>query len=151
MESEPESRDLYPVQPLEPRWVGLRPFQQHSQVLLVAGLAYCGIGLSYILADPTPGKAKALSIALGWWDLGRWGWVFIIAGILAVISSRWPPISRSWGYVALTGLSSGWSAFYLVGIIFDDSPLTNMSSVVIWGLIAYLWRSISGLRNPGDI
>lgn len=135
----------------ERKWLGIRPFQHHSRVLLVAGFAYISIGMTYRFAEPTPERTKALYFALSWWDLDAWGWVFIITGVLAIISSRWPPFSRSWGYVALTSLSSGWAAFYLTGILLHDAPWANFSRVAIWGLMAYLWWAISGLRNPEDL
>lgn len=136
---------------VERRWLGLRPFQQHSHVLVVAGFTYVAIGCSYVFTEPPPSRRQALTVATDWWDLHYWGYVFIFVGVLAFVSSRWPPISRSWGYVALTSLSAGWAAFYLMGIIVHHTPLTNISSVLMWGLIAYLWRGISGLRNPGDV
>lgn len=129
-------------------WLGIRPWQRHSLVLMVAGLVYVLIGLSYILTEPTPSRALALKYALVLASVDVWGWVFILSGILSIISARWPPISETWGYTVLTGLSAAWAAFYLVGIVFGHSPTANISGVFSWGLIAFLWWAISGLINP---
>jgi len=131
-------------------WRGLRPWKRHGLVLLVAGLVYVGIGMSYILTEPTPSRSIALVVALKWWSIRGWGGVFMFAGFLAIISSRWPPISKTWGYMVLTGLTAGWSMFYLVGILFFHSPWANVSGTLIWGLVAFMWWAISGLRNPGE-
>lgn len=132
-------------------WLGVRPWKRHSLVLMVAGFVYVAIGISYIWAEPTPTREVALHFALQWISLEHWGVIFICAGLLAIISSRWPPVSETWGYTVLTGLSSAWSAFYLVGVLFWHSPPTNLSGVMSWGLIAFMWWAISGLINPSDI
>lgn len=129
-------------------WRGIRPWKRHSLVLMVAGLVYVAIGASYILAEPTDTRRVALHFALQWFSLMTWGWIFICSGFLAILSSRWPPVSETWGYTVLTGLSSGWAMFYLVGVLFWHSPPTNLSGVMSWGLIAFMWWAISGLKNP---
>lgn len=129
---------------------GLRPWRRHSLVLLVAGLVYVLIGLSYVLAEPTEARRVALQLAFAWAPIQIWGGVFMFSGFLAIISSRWPPISKTWGYMVLTGLSSGWAMFYLMGVVAFDAPSQNLSGVLSWGLIGFLWWAISGLRNPGE-
>jgi hypothetical protein len=129
-------------------WQGMRPWTRHSLVLLVAGLIYVGIGFAFCFTRPTGAKEQALHFALKWWSFQTWGVIFIVAGVLAVISSRWPPVSRTWGYSVLTGLSAAWAAFYGVGIFFADSPTTNLTAGLSWALVAFLWWAISGLRDP---
>ena len=130
-------------------WLGVRIWKRHSLVLLVAGLVYIMIGISYVLADPTPSRAASLKIALRWLELSHWGGIFILSGLLAILSSRWPPFSETWGYTVLTGLSAGWAGFYLVGVL-DGAPRQGLSGVLSWGLIAFMWWAISGLVNPED-
>lgn len=118
---------------------------------MVAGAVYISIGVTMILAgEPSPGRQEALYLPLHWTPQELWGVVWVGAGVMSVISSRWPPVSETWGYIVLTGLSAGWCAFYLVNIIFGDSPLSNMNQVFSWGLVAFLWWAISGLLNPAD-
>lgn len=131
-------------------WMGFRPWQRHSLVLSVAGFVYMAIGVSYYVLDPIPARLVALEVALAWMPFKGWGLVFIIVGLLTIISSRWPPISKSWGYIAMTGLSAGWAAFYLMSIIFGDSPLMNITAVLTWSLTSFLWWAISGLVNPDE-
>ena len=132
-------------------WWGIRPWRRHSLVLMVAGLAYVAIGNSYILAAPTEARRRALVIALSWFPIQYWGAIWIMVGVGAIISARWPPVVETWGYVALTGLSAGWSATYLMGIIFKGAPSSGFTQVIVWGLMAFLWWAISGLVNPDKV
>ncbi|MBA2952103.1 hypothetical protein GON03_18990 [Nocardioides sp. MAH-18] len=126
----------------------LRPWQRHSLVLAVAGAVYVCIGLSYIFSEATPSREASLQLAISWMPLPAWGGVWILVGLLAILSSRWPPASETWGYTTMTGLSAGWAAFYAVGIIMG-APHQGISGVLAWGLVAFLWWAISGLVNPG--
>lgn len=132
-------------------WKALRPWMRHSLVLMVAGLVYIMVGITAFTAEPTPAREKALQFATQWWSLEVWGAIFIFAGLLACISSRWPPVSETWGYTVLTGLSAGWAAFYGAGVVLGDSPASNLGGVFTWGLMAFMWWAISGLINPTGI
>lgn len=131
-------------------WLGVRPWRRHSTVLVVAGFVYIVIGFIYAITPPSPERLQSLWFADQWWPLQIWGYIFMVTGLLAIVSSRWPPISKTWGYTVMTGLSGAWSAFYFVGVLFGGSPIQNLSGSGIWGLVAFLWWAISGLSNPGD-
>ena len=132
-------------------WRGVRKFERHSLVLAVAGTIYILIGISYLVSDPTPQRVAALHYALYVLPYNQWGWVFIVVGVLACVSSRWPPVSDTWGYQALTGQSVAWSAFYLFGVIFYDSSSSNYSAALLWGMLGFMWWAISGLVNPNNV
>lgn len=127
---------------------GLRPWKRHSLILTVSGFLYVLVGFLYINTPSTPGRERALKVILQVAPVHVWGGIFMVAGALAIISSRWPPFAETWGYMVLTGLSSGWAATYLLGIMFFHSPVTNASQVAIWGCLAFMWWAISGLLNP---
>lgn len=127
---------------------GFRPFKRHSLVLMIAGFGYILTGLSYITADMTEARHAALIIALNWFPIQFWGSVFVLVGLMSMLSSRWPTISASWGYMLLTALSAGWSATFVAGVILRDSPSTNLTGALQWGLLAFLWWAIPGFVNP---
>jgi hypothetical protein len=127
---------------------GFRPFKRHGLVLTVAGICYILTGLTYVYAKPTPARKIALQIAFAWFPIELWGTVFVIVGALAVLSSRWPVISDSWGYALLTGLAGGWAATYAAGVMLGNSPISNLTGALQWGLQAFIWWAISGFVNP---
>jgi hypothetical protein len=130
------------------RWWGLRPWKRHSVILMVGGFMYTLLGIQYIVAGPNKAREIALKVLLDVAPIQFWGGVFIFAGLLAMVSSRWPPFSETWGYMVLTSLPAGWGATYLLGILFFDSPATNSTQVALWGMLAFMWWGISGLLNP---
>lgn len=144
-----ERRGLEEDEPMmAPRWWGLRSWNRHSTILLVVGFLFVLIGLSYAFSKPSQNRETALAALLQVAPLNFWGWIFVATGLLSMISTRWPPLSETWGYTALTGLCSGWSAAYLTGIIFFNSPWASLTQVILWGVLAFLWWAISGLPNP---
>lgn len=130
------------------RWWGLRPWKRHSTILMVVGFLYVLVGFQYIVAGPTEPREKALAVLLQFAPVEVWGAVFICAGVLSMVSSRWPPIAETWGYMVLTGLSAGWSATNLTGILFFHAPATGVTQVILWGCLGFIWWAISGLLNP---
>lgn len=131
-------------------WRAVRPWKRHGFALLAGGTLYIVLGIAYITVPLTPESTQGLHIALEWFDINVWGVVFIITGCLAIVSSRWPPISETWGYTVLTALSAGWSATFLIGIWFFDAPNVNWRGVITYGILGFLWWVISGLQNPED-
>jgi hypothetical protein len=129
-------------------WRGVRPFRRHSLVLLVAGFVYVAFGFTLVFIERTRAQERAIEVALDRWPAEVWGVIWVIAGCLAIVSSKWPPISETWGYFVLTGLSAGWATIYATGVIFEGSPTSNLSGTLVWGLVAFLWWAISGLVNP---
>ena len=132
------------------RWMALRDWKRHSLVLAVAGTVYVLVGVSYIASTANASRESALRLALAWMPLPAWGCIWIVVGLLAILSSRWPPASETWGYTTMTALASAWAAFYGLGILLG-SPTQNVSGVLVWGLVAFMWWAISGLVNPGKV
>lgn len=132
-------------------YLGVRPWTRHSLVLLVAGLAYIGIGFSYVYANETNDtNMTAIRLAMKWMPLDYWGAVWIVVGALAIISARWPPISKTWGYSAMTGMSAAWAAMYVIGVVVLGGPLYQINGVFVWGTLAFMWWAISGLIAPEE-
>lgn len=130
-------------------WVRLRPWTRHSLVLGVAGLVYIGIGIAYFDPNPPPAREAALRVALTWMPIQGWSAVFVAVGLLAMLSSRWPVFSLTWGYVTMTGLSALWSGVYLGGIVIGGS-FQGFTGALLFGLLAFMWWAISGLVNPAS-
>lgn len=132
----------------KPHGLGLRPWTRHSMVLFVAGLVYIGLGTAYASEVLSLERQKSLIVALNLMPIQAWGGLFILAGICALLSTRWPIASEKWGYIALTGLSLAWGSAYLFGVLLGLTPIQNITAALSWGLIGFLWYGISGLVNP---
>jgi len=129
-------------------WGLRRQWKRHDVILCVGGLLYILVGVYYIVTSGSQSRWISLEILLRVAPMSVWGVVFIFAGLLSVISSRWPPFAETWGYVVLTSISAGWAAAYLMGILFADAPYTNLISTIVWGLFGFVWWAVSGLLNP---
>lgn len=132
-------------------WLTFRPWQRHSLVLMVGGNLYLifGIALIVMSEELTIRQELHLISVIEVFTITIWGIIFIMAGLLASLSAKWPKFSDSWGYALLTGISSAWSAIYFLGWFFEDVP-SRLSLLLgfAWGMIAFLWWAISGLTNP---
>lgn len=135
---------------INPSWFRVRPWTKHSQILMAGGWGLIATGIGYLYIIPGGPRWEALVVARKLMPIDAWALVWVLVGLLAIISSRWPPASEKWGYMVLTGHCSAWSAFHLVGLPFIDEWQSSFISVVVWGLLAFLWWAIGGLNNPPD-
>ncbi|MCA1806539.1 MAG: hypothetical protein LC687_01550 [Actinobacteria bacterium] len=140
MEEKPQWRDLK-------AWFVFRPYERHSLVLMVGGLAYVGLGASFLIGGPDADRELAIFVATMVMPATFWGFAFVFAGALAVLSSRWPSFSDSWGYAVLTGLTGAWSMVYFTGYFMGHAPSSNLGLGFAWGLTSFMWWAISGLTN----
>ena len=131
-------------------WLSLRPWQRHSLVLAVAGGLYVLIGMTYLLTPDSRSREASLKLAL-FVPLEVWGVVWIVVGVLALTSTRWPPQSKTWGYTALSGLAAAWGSAFLLGVLLLGAPASGLNGAWAYYLLAFLWWAISGLSNPDDV
>lgn len=130
------------------RFLSFKPWTRHGVILVVAGITYIVIGTAYVFHVPSESHAEALYFALNLMPLDWWGFGFILTGLVALISSRWPNWPKSWGYVVLTGWAASWSAFYFAGATLTDAKVVYFGTSGAWALQAFLWWGVSGLVSP---
>lgn len=134
------------------KWLTFRPWQRHGLVQMVGGLAYLFLGVGFLtLGELSVRRSDSISVALSVAPVEFWAFVFIGAGALAVLSSRWPAFHDTWGYMVLVGLSAGWSGVYFTSYFLGPANINNIPYGVIWALLAFMWWAISGLVNPEKI
>lgn len=128
----------------------LRPWQQHSQVLAVAGFVYLVYGVIGVGPSWDSPRDRTLTLAT---YIPAWIWmlVWVVVGLLALVSTRWPPSSKTWGYTALAGLAACWSVIYATSTLLGADLARNFGGMLVWALVSYLWYAISGLVNPDDV
>lgn len=129
-----------------------RPWTVHSPTLFMGGLIHILIGYSYLFLEHAGPRFRALTTALHVAPIEFWVSVFIVAGILTMLSSVWPRSSERWGYIVLAGIDSGWAAVYISSIFVADVVVRESLAIGLsWGLFAFVWRSISRLSDPAQI
>lgn len=133
------------------RWYGIRPWSTHSLVLALSGLAYICIGIATHFIVPYGPRWEALVVARHWMPLDFWAGLFVLVGAATILSARWPPTADKWGYMVLSGFSAGWGAFYAMGVIFENTPVSNLSGTALYWLIAFMWWAISRLLDPETV
>lgn len=127
---------------------GLRRWTRHDLILCLGGVFYVLMGMFYAASKGSPNRDASLQALLRIAPMSFWGGVFVFSGVLALISSRWPPLVETWGYVVLTGISYLWGTAYLTGILFTKAPWSNLGGFLLFGLLGSIWWAVSGLRNP---
>lgn len=130
------------------RYLALRPWTRHSLVLVVGGLIYIFVGLSKILNGIPESRQDALVFALDLIPIEAWGVAFVCLGLFAMLTSRWPSFTKTWGYAALTGFSAAWGSFHIEGILLTDASSEALSSGLLWLFAAFMWWAVSGLVDP---
>ena len=133
--------------PSEYEWARLRPWRRHSLVLAVAGPIYIAFGCIYVFTEPTPERLSNLRLAAAVMPIHLWGIPWILGGILALVSARWPPASETWGYTVLAGLASCWAGCFAVAP-FLGASWAALNGSLIWTMVAFLWWAVAGLANP---
>lgn len=133
------------------RLLHLRPWRRHSLVLAVASVVYLCYGAALITTDAPRARLSGLVVALELMSLTGWGIVWIVAGLFAFASTRWPPQSETWGYAVMSGLAGFWGACYFLGILFQLAPASGVTGGLVWSMLAFMWWAISGLMNPDDM
>lgn len=134
------------------QWLMFRPWRRHGLVLTVGGLVYILMGISFLTLGNLSRKDElSVEVALQIMSVKAWAIVFITAGFLSCLSSRWPVTSDNWGYMLLCGLSSAWSAIYFLGYFIGNGTILNINSGFIWFLASFIWWAISGLVNPQNV
>lgn len=129
-------------------WGIRRKWTRHDLLLLLGGVMYTMLGLVYVVDKPSRNREIALQALLKIAPMQFWGGVFVFAGVLAIISARWPPTVEFWGYVVLTGISFLWATAFLTGILFTKAPWSNVGGFLLFATLGSIWWVVSGLRNP---
>lgn len=130
------------------KWLALRPWGIRSRVLVLIGTIWAAIGIHYIVSPWTTDARAARALALFLVDSHVfWGALFLGIGVLACISSRWPPHQDTWGYVGLVGTSTFWACVNAAGA-FSTDLVKGATGALVWAALAYLLYSISLLAEP---
>jgi ABC-type transport system involved in multi-copper enzyme maturation permease subunit len=116
---------------------------RRGAVLVLLGAIYTLIGIGYITTPLTEAAADQLHFALTIASSYVWGYLFLITGIVAVISSRWPPGKTTWGYGFLAATSLWWAGQYFIGMVIVHAR-GSYRGVLSWLALSVMILIISG-------
>lgn len=118
---------------------------RRGAILLCYGVVWAIIGYGQITA-PAP-DLRGLRLLLQMMPLDVWGWIWVVSGLIAIVSA-WLPPEKDWpGFLALPLMVLPWTVSYLLAWILGDYPRGWLASVV-WGAIAAPVLVVAGWREP---
>ncbi|MFF8910155.1 hypothetical protein [Streptomyces olivaceoviridis] len=94
---------------------------RRGALLTMKGVMATGYGSGQVIAPP--GDQRGLTLLLKIMPLTGWGWVWITAGLAALVCA-WLPPRRDWpGFLAVWLIATPWALAYLVSWWpLDESP-----------------------------
>lgn len=122
-----------------------RVLGRRGAILLSYGTVWLLVGYGQ-LVSPQPDQ-RGLHLALQLLPLTVWGWLWIAAGLIALVSA-WMPQGVDWaGFLALPLIVLPWMASYLVSWLQGDFP-RGWIAAVVWAAIAVPVLVAAGWREP---
>jgi hypothetical protein len=112
-------------------------------VLILFGIIYGLIGASYTAGNLSPTAHANLALALRLAPIYLWGVAWILAGVMALVASHWPPGRDWWGYGVLSGLAIAWCAFSVLGRVIYGAPYA-LTAALLYGCLAAVLLIIAG-------
>lgn len=110
-----------------------RSLGRRGAILLSYGTVWALYGYGQIIS-PQPDQ-RGLTLATNWLSLHTWGWLWIAAGLIAVVSA-WLPQGVDWpGFLVLPLIVLPWMLSYLVSWLQGDFP-RGWVAAAVWGVIA---------------
>lgn len=125
------------------KWNHFKPWDRHGLILMVVGVVYILIGVSYFntntarMGEITINFLPGNTIYLG----------FTVVGAISMISARWPNKPRILGYTVLSAWTTTTASIYIYGGLELDNTALFVTGLT-WALMAFLWWAISGLVSP---
>lgn len=122
-----------------------RMLGRRGAILLCYGIVWSIIGYGQI-TSPAP-DLRGLRLLLQMMPLDAWGWLWVVSGLIAVVSA-WLPQGKDWlGFLALPLMVLPWAVSYLLAWIIGDFP-RGWVATVVWGAIAAPVLVVAGWREP---
>ncbi|MGW3110567.1 hypothetical protein [Streptomyces sp. NPDC001091] len=117
-------------------------------VLTTLGAGWFGYGVLGVLADPRYGTSRGLDVVTARVPMSVLGWVWVICGLLALVSGLAPRVRRlqSAGFTALATPAALWGTAFMVAKITGSYPKAG-GSACGWLAFAVAIVWISGMDD----
>lgn len=115
--------------------------------LLLFGLAYAGIGLSYVFAEPTAPIREAMVWLPSWSPLWACGVAFVAAGGVALVCAFLPLPGDRFGFMALASISAAWAVANVVSWQAEHQA-RGWVTAIVFAAVGGAVLVVSGMPNP---
>ncbi|MFD5656905.1 hypothetical protein [Streptomyces hirsutus] len=123
-------------------------FSRRRAFLITVGLGWAGYGWWGVISDPRYGTSRGLSGITQWVPMGVLGWVWVMAGLLALVAGLLVncPRVQAAGFAGLATPAALWGTAFLVSAV--TSYPSGAGSACGWlsFALAVLW--VSGMDDP---
>ncbi|WP_406170390.1 hypothetical protein OIE52_39460 [Streptomyces canus] len=117
---------------------------RRGAILLSYGTVWALYGYGQLISPPA--AQPGLTLALQMLSITVWGWLWIVTGVLAVVSAFVPQGVDWFGFVALVLIVLPWTLSYLVSWLQGDFP-RGWVAAAVWGAIAVPVIVVAGWRE----
>jgi hypothetical protein len=122
-----------------------RTLGRRGVILLCYGAVWALYGYAQVASPPPDRRGLQPLIELA--PLAAWGWLWMVAGVLAMVSA-WLPTGRDWAaFPALQLVVLPWMGCYLVTWLMGDYP-RGWIAAAVWGLISVPVWVVAGWPEP---
>lgn len=122
-----------------------RALGRRGAILLSYGVVWAIVGYGQI-TSPAP-DLRGLRLLLQMMSLDAWGWIWVVSGLVAIVSA-WLPQGRDWpGFLALPLMVLPWMVSYFLAWVLGDFP-RGWVATVVWGAIAAPVLVAAGWAEP---
>lgn len=113
------------------------------------GIAYLALGVSYVFVPSSAGREASLRYITEHLPLSTIGWLWLIAGAVAVFGSRLDRPQDKWSFMALTIAPFFWGCFYL-GAVFTGTNPHGWVLTVMYAMLSVSAMVVSGMTGDSD-
>lgn len=122
-----------------------RALGRRGAILLSYGTVWSLYGYAQV-ASPAPDQ-RGLTVATQWLPLAAWGWIWVTAGLLAIVAAFMKQGADWFGFVGLALIVLPWVTSYLATWLLGDFP-RGWVAAAVWAVIAIPVIVVAGWREP---
>lgn len=122
-----------------------RQLGRRGAILSCYGLVWILYGFAQI-TTPQPDQ-RGLHILLKIMPLERWGWAWIVAGLVAVVCAWAPPGRDAAAFLLLPLIVVPWMSSYLITWLLGDYP-RGWVAAAVWAVITVPVLVVAGWPEP---
>ena len=122
-----------------------RALGRRGAILLSYGTVWSLYGYAQVVSPPP--DQRGLALATQMLPLTAWGWLWVTAGLVAIVAAFMPQGADWFGFVGLALIVLPWVTSYLATWALGDFP-RGWVAAAVWAVIAVPVIVVAGWREP---